>query len=193
MNSIADILTYALAAVFVQNVVFSSTSDVSLTLLALRKPPKLAAVSVLVSLFSLLSTLTIYPLDVLLDTEWLSYMPIRGVLLAASALMWYLVVSAIVRKIDGLNKKIGFFLAPAALNGAVMAVPLLLGTTEIGSIWAAVGMAAGSGAGFALASWLINIGMRRANNPDMPKCFQGAPAMLIYIGLLSLLFRVFGI
>lgn len=192
MNSLSSFLTYALAAVFVQNVVFDSTSDISLTLLSLRKPPKLIAVSLMVSLFSLLSTLTIYPFDALLDTEWLEYMPIRGALLSAAVLLWYVIINGIVRKIDVLNEKTGSFLAPAAINGAVMSMPLLLGAESIDSLSAAVGLAVGSGGGFALASWLISIGMRRANNPDLPKSFQGAPIMLIYIGILAMLFSAFG-
>jgi len=191
MNSIAQFFTYALGAVFVQNVVFSASSDISLTLLALRKPPKLIAVSLLVSLFSLLSLLTIYPFDALLKADWLSYMPVRGIILSASAILWYLIAGSLLRKIESINAKIGTFLAPAALNGADMAMPLFLGTEKISSVWAAVGMAVGAGFGFALASWLINIGMRRMNNPDIPKALQGAPVMLIYIGLLSLLFSVF--
>ncbi len=193
MTEISDILTYALGAVFIQNVVFSAGSEVSLTLLALRKPPKLLAVSLIVSVFSLLSLLTMYPFDLLAWGGWLSYMPIRGVLLSAAALLWYLIIGGIVRRIDSLNAKIGSFIAPAALNSAVMSFPLLAGLEKIGSIWGIFGTAIGAGAGFALASWLINIGMRRANNPDMPKFLQGAPAMLIYIGLLSLLFKAFGL
>ena len=192
MNGFSQFMTYALTAVFLQNVVFSAASDASLTLLALRKPPKLFAVSLLVSLFSLLAILTVYPFDALIDANWLSYMPVRGVLVSAAAFLWYLIAGGLLRKIDSINKTIGSYLAPSALNGAVMAMPLVLGTESVDSVWSAVGMAVGSGAGFALASWLINIGMRRMQNPDIPKFLQGAPSMLIYIGLLSLLFSAFG-
>lgn len=192
MEGFADFMTLALTSIFVQNVIFTGTSDTALTLMALRKPSKLLSVSLMVSAFSVLTTMTVYPVDAYINARWLDYMPVRGALLMAAALLWYLLVGGIMRKIDGINKKVGPFIAPAALNGAVLTVPLLLGAGELPSFWGAVGMAAGSGVGFALAAWLINIGMRRMNSPDIPKWFQGAPVMLIYIGLLSMLFSAFG-
>ncbi len=192
MNGFSEFMTYSLTAVFVQNVILCGTADASLTLLALRRPKKLVAMSGLISLFSLFSTLTIYPIDRFLSAGWLDYMPLRGALLTASALLWYLAAGGIMRKIDSLRRSLGEYIAPAAINGAVLTAPLLLGTGELPGVWGAVGMAAAAGAGFALAAWLINLGMRRMNSPSLPKWFQGAPVMLVYIGLLSMLFSAFG-
>lgn len=192
MNGFFGFIMWALVAVAVQNLSFTGATDTSFTLTALSKSSNLAAVSVLVSFFALLTTLTIYPFDAFLNIEILGYMPVRGLLITLIAIAWYFIAGSIMRKIESVNKKVGKYLAPAAINGTVIAFPLLLGDGRVDSLAAAIGLAVGAGGGFALASWLIGAGMRRLDNPDISKNMQGAPSMLIYIGLLALAFSAFG-
>ena len=192
MNGFFGFIMWALIAVAVQNFSFTGATDTSFTLTALRRSSNLAALSALVSFFALLTTLTIYPFDAFLNIKILDYMPVRGLLVTLIAIAWYFIAGGIMRKIESLNKKVGKYLAPAAINGTVMTVPLLLGGDKIESLAAAMGMAVGAGGGFALAAWLIGAGMRRLDNPDISKNMQGAPSMLIYIGLLALAFSAFG-
>lgn len=192
MNGFFGFIMWALVAVAVQNFSLTGSTDTTFTLSALRKPSNLVVLSVLVSVFALFNTLTLYPFDAFLNIKILGYMPVRGLLVTLIAIAWYFIAGGIMHKIEGINKKVGKYLAPAAINGTVMTIPLILGDGRIDSLAAAMGMAVGAGGGFALAAWLIGTGMRRTDNPDISRHMQGAPSMLIYIGLLALAFSAFG-
>ena len=192
MNSISGFITFALAAVFVENSLLSGYVGTDLVLSSMRRLPRLAAVSLLVSVFALLNSLTVFPFDALMDIKWMSYMPVRGFLLTVSTLLWYLLIGGLMRKIRWIKRTAGQLIPIAALNGAVLSAPLLLGARGVDSFGAVFGTALGAGLGFFLASWLIGVGMRRFDNPDISQHMRGAPAMLIYIGLLALAFSAFG-
>ncbi|MBE6752931.1 MAG: hypothetical protein E7559_01020 [Ruminococcaceae bacterium] len=191
MTGIGSFMTYALIAVFVQNMLFSGATGMTVTIFAARKVSRLLTIAVLVSVFALLGSLAMLPFDYYAPI-WSSYMPVRGIILTGAIILCYLIISRIVSHIENLNDAIGEYLAPAALNGAVFGLPLLLNLNSITDPARVLGLAFGAGFGFALAAWLIAAGMRRADNPDIPPVFRGAPVMLIYIGILSLAFNAFG-
>ena len=191
MSSFSEIFILALSAVFVQNCVFNASSDSGIIHLSMQHPQKLAAVSALVSIFSLLISASIYPFDILLNIEVLDYMPVRGIICLAAALLWYVIIRSIVRKVPLLNSVFGQYVTPAALNGAVLSAPLLLSASGVSSFAGAVVFALGSGVAFALAVWLIKIGLERFDNPEISSNFRGAPVLLIYIGLLAVAFSAF--
>lgn len=190
MNSFSGFVTISLAAIFAENVLLSGAADTDLALDSLRKLPRLAAVSLMIALFSLLDSLTMFSLDRLIHADWLTFMPVRGFLLTLIALLWYFIAGSLLRRSSWINRTAGQLIPVAALNGAVLAAPLAFGGA--GSIGTVIGSALGAGLGFALAAWLIGIGMRRSDNPDISSGMRGAPAMLIYIGLLALAFSAFG-
>lgn len=191
MTGLGSFLTYALLAVFAQNVLFSGMTNLTTTIFAARKTSRLLTISVLVSIFAMLGALAMLPLDYLAPI-WSTHMAVRGILLTVAILIFYLIISRIVASFVNLHDAIGEFIAPAALNGAVLGLPLVLNLNSITAFGDVLGLAFGAGFGFALASWLVAAGMRRADNPDIPKAFRGAPVMLIYIGILSLAFSAFG-
>lgn len=192
MNGFSGFVTLSLAAIFIENTLLSGAADTDLALDSLRRLPRLAAVSITVALFALLDALTVFPIDRFIHAEWLTYMPIRGFLLTLIALLWYFIAGGLLRRSAWINKNAGSLIPVAALNGAVLAAPAMLrgGAETLGSVF---GSAVGAGLGFALAAWLIGIGMRRFDNPDISSGLRGAPAMLIYIGLLALAFSAFGV
>lgn len=191
MSGFSGFVMISLAAIFAENALLSGAADTDLALDSLRKLPRLAAVSLTVALFALLDSLTVFPLDRFIHADWLGYMPVRGFLLTLIAILWYFIAGALLRRSAWINKNAGQLIPVAALNGAVLAAPAMLGGGA-DSIGAVLGSALGAGLGFALAAWLIGIGMRRSDNPDISSGMRGAPAMLIYIGLLALAFSAFG-
>ena len=191
MHGFYGFVTLSLAAIFTENTLLSGAADTDLALDSLRRLPRLAAVSLTVAIFSLLDSLTVLPLDRFIHAEWLTYMPVRGFLLTLIALLWYFIAGGLLRRSAWINKNAGQLIPVAALNGAVLAAPGLLGGGAE-SIGAVFGSSLGAGLGFALAAWLIGTGMRRFDNPDISSGMRGAPAMLIYIGLLALAFSAFG-
>ncbi|MBQ4313489.1 MAG: hypothetical protein IJC18_04685 [Clostridia bacterium] len=186
-----NFLTYALIAVFAQNTILSGTASLPMTLSSIKKPSRLATVSVMVSIFALLCALTILPLDYLMPI-WSAYMPVRGLAVSLAALVWYRVIKAVLSKMPLLDDRIGEHLPLSALSSVVVGIPLLASENSITGVSSVVGLAIGTGLGFALAAWLIGAGLRRADNPDIPAALRGSPIMLIYIGLLAMAFSAFG-
>ncbi len=183
-------MTYALAAVFAQNLALSGAVPFGMIAAYFQKPKRLLAVSVMVSVFSLLTALSVLPLDYIAPL-WSSPIPVRAFLLCLAAILWYLIAAAIFSRLHGVEE-IAELLPTAALNGTVLAMPLILDINAVSDPLRVCGLAAGSGLGFALAVWLLMCGLRRADNPDIPEALRGAPVMLFYTGLLALGFSAFG-
>lgn len=191
MNGFAEFMIYALIAVFSQNMLISGASGLTSVLYAAGRPKRLAAMSALVSAFAMLGSAVILPFDLFFPVET-SYMPFHGLILSASVLIWYVIAAKIVVRIEKIRDRIGPLLAPAAINGVVLGMPLAANFNGVGDATRLLGLALGTGGGFALASVLIAGGLRRCDNPDLPRALRGVPIMLIYIGLLSLGFMAFG-
>lgn len=189
-RSVGNFIVYALAAVFVQNLALSGAAPFGMISMFISKPKKLPTVSVMISVFSLLTALSVLPLDYVAPI-WSSPIPIRAFLLCITAIIWYLIASAIFSRLHGVDET-AELLPTAAINGTVLAMPLMLDINAITDPLRVCGLAAGSGLGFALAAWLLMCGLRRADNPDIPEAFRGTPVMLVYTGLLALGFEAFG-
>jgi Na+-transporting NADH:ubiquinone oxidoreductase subunit NqrE len=65
----------------------------------------------------------------------------------------------------------------------MIAVP---GDTSASTISGIIGLAVGACLGFTLLTFIVDEGIERLDNPDMPDAFRGMPATLVYIGILAL-------
>ena len=82
-------------------------------------------------------------------------------------------------------------LGVAALNTLLLAVPYINNSAAY-SFADSIGSGIGAGIAFVLAAALIGKGAELLNSNDrIPQVFKGAPAMLLYVGLLSLAFAGF--
>lgn len=203
MTTVGGFLSYALMAVFVVNPLLFGMSGIDSILKSLEKPKNLAIMSAMVAAFSFAASIICYPIDYLMHTESES-MPVRGIIFALIVLLLYLLAWQLLSKVTPtFYENFGHLLAPAAVNGATLAAPLLIsfqnriildsiGTEEqmtgYSPFTLTLGIGLFAGLGFALAAWLISEGIRRTNNPDVSPLMRGAPILLVYIGLLALAF-----
>lgn len=184
-------MTYAMLVIFIQNAVISGAAGLNQAYSSAFKPKTIPVTGLLVSLFTILCSLPMYPLNRFYGAET-SYMPVHAAILTVFIILWYLIIAKIISKIPPLDDNIGNLIAPAALNGAVVGIPLLLNYNQKGSeISELFGAGLGAGVGFILAAFLIAAGLRFSDKAGVPKAFGGAPLMLIYIGILSMAFSVF--
>ncbi len=197
MRDIGAFFLYLLIAAYAQNYLMGGAVDTTAMLSVVRKPSRLFICAGFTSLFALLSCAVTMPFDRYLPLWAISTsMPVRAGVTCAAVILWYLLVSKIISLIPKLNDITEGLIAPGAFSGAAVAVPLMLfrGENSPVSFWSdsithapqVIGYCLGAGLGFALASWLLNAGMRRADNPDIPAALRGTPVMLIYIGILAL-------
>ncbi|MFU0832066.1 MAG: Electron transport complex protein RnfA [Oscillospiraceae bacterium] len=182
----------AFLAVGVENLLFSGGVGFSRALRAAQRRESIGVYALLITWFSLLSMLFGIWLKPVLPAAYGPKMILRSSYLAAAAVAAYVITYLLARFLLPIRfmKKISVFLAPAAVNTVVLAMPyvqwyLALKPEE------AIGYALGTGAAFYLASVVLSYAEEKCRNPDIPSSFQGLPALILYIGILSMAFAGF--
>jgi len=188
-----SMVTAAIYAVFLRNLIFSGGLGASEVLRAAQRNSELLMTSILVSVFSTATAVIcrFLPVDRLLSRVAYPY-AWRAALFGAVLLALYLVACTGIAfspfKVKRLLlKRMGM----SVLNNLVMAVPLLMYRAG-DSLPRAVGMGIGAGVAFMAVALLINSGLHiLRQNKAIPPMFTGVPAALIYTGLLALAFTGF--
>lgn len=100
-------------------------------------------------------------------------------------------VDLILKKINPiLHAKFGIYLVLITTNCIILAVPLLNATAQAGLI-EAMGLAAGSGLGFAIALFMMSCAREKVELAPVPAVFRGLPIAFILAGLFALAFLGF--
>ena len=187
MNDFLRMLIVALLAITTENVLFVGGFGFSRMLRAARKPRTMAWYSVLVAFFSLVSILlsqVLSPLFVGVSSAPL----IRPALYAASAAVVYVLAAFLLKTAaPRFYKKVGAILAPSAINCVVIAMPFIQRNFQY-NVMQSIGFALGTGIAFLAASIVFALALKNHKNSDMPAAFSGLPAVLIYVGILSMAF-----
>ncbi len=89
-----------------------------------------------------------------------------------------------------LHSKFGIYLVLITTNCIILAVPLLNATANA-DIVEAMGLAAGSGLGFAIALFMMSCARERVDMAPVPAVFRGLPIAFILAGLFALAFLGF--
>ena len=77
----------------------------------------------------------------------------------------------------------------AIVNCTVLGA-LFLNSAYGSDIWSYIGYGFGTGIGFFLACFMLNIAHEKLDSDKIPRAFRGYPIMLIYIGIVSMGFYV---
>lgn len=190
MKMISDLLITALFTVFVQNLVLSSGLGMSEAIRVSTKPGTFGKFAVMISGFSVVTSVICSLLNALTGFANLPFAgkaAVYGCVLAAVYIIAALLMKLIFRASDKLLGTLGI----AAFNTLVFAVPFINESAAY-SLADAVGSGIGAGIAFVLAAALISKGSAALEkNENVPEAFKGTPAMLIYVGLLSLAFAGF--
>lgn len=187
MSGFFDMLSAALYAIIVQNLVFSGGYGISEAMRMAAKPKKLASMAGMIVWFSTASAVICRLLDSLESVSALSssfhFLIFIGVLLAV-----YTVTCIFTLIILKPGRKLMSNLGMAALNTLVLAIPLI-NHRSASTLWESIGTGFGSGIAFIIASLLISAGFAKlSKNKKVPRAFRGAPIMFIYVAMLSLTF-----
>jgi Na+-translocating ferredoxin:NAD+ oxidoreductase RnfA subunit len=185
-----NLLNAALYITFIQNLVFSGGYGASEAVRMATKPRRLAAFSIMVAYFSVLSAVICRALDFIVQIDRLN-LAIHSAIFGGVLVALYLVTVLAVKFVFKPGRKFLSMIGMAALNTLVFAIPLL--NRRLGNTFAAsIGIGVGSGIAFIFAISLISIGLKRIeSNPNLPQAFKGAPAMFLYVALLSMAFTGF--
>lgn len=178
----------ALLAIFAQNIIFTRALGTSASLYVVRKNYSLRFFGLIMAIITTLSSCILYffrrPIN---NLRYINY--IRPFIYVVTVSIVYVAVLLFCGKF--LSKhidKIKPMVHLSAFNGAVFGA-LLINATAKTDFWGYLAFGIGTGIGFILASYLIEVGFERLNSTKIPRAFRGFPITLIYIGILSLAFH----
>jgi len=184
---ICDFIARALMAIFAQNLVFTGGYGLCELLRVAARPKKLLMFCGVLSFFSTFGAGVDFLFSARLGFSELNY-NFRMLIFVLAVAVLYLAVVLVVFLFNKKSfKQLWKIISLAAFNSAVLVVPFAnykLGN-DFGS---SVLLGVTAGIGFFFAALLVQSGLKRLHNPDMPPAFRGIPAAFIYIGILSLVF-----
>lgn len=187
MEIFSRIVAAAMLSVFVQNAIFDRAFGSNVAIYASRKNGTVIGFTIgITAMTTIASTISFFVDQALLPMEfgWL-FMPliyvaiISALYLAGLLLMW--------RVFPKLFKRIKKYVHLTIFNCTVIGA-LFLNSNFGSDIWSYIGYGFGTGIGFFLACFLLNIAHEKLDSEKIPKVFRGYPIMLVYIGVISLAF-----
>lgn len=181
----AKMLTAALLALTAENVLFAGGAGFSRALRAARRPAGAGIYALFVTVFSLCSGLAGYLLSPLFLGAYQAVYP--AVIAAVAAALYFLAAVFLRVTAPSFFEKFSSILAQAAVNTVVLAIPFLRQMCSFG-FSETIGFSLGTGAAFFLAVLVLEQALCLCSNPDMPRAFSGLPGVLVYIGILSMVF-----
>lgn len=185
----AKIISLAMISVFSQNAIFDRAFGANVAIYASRKDSHVFGFTVGITAVTTLASIASYFLDrIILPPENgylfmpLIYVGIIGIIYIAGLLVLWKFFHATFRKV----KK---FAHLSVFNCAVIGA-LMLNSVYGSDLAGYIGYGFGTGLGFFLACFMLNIARDRLDSDKIPRIFRGYPIMLIYIGIVSLAFNV---
>lgn len=190
MNGFIDMLIAALYAMLLQNLVFTAAYGVSESIKIAKRPKYFITSALTVGFFSTVISLICFLVEKI---------PFVSELNAVAHYMIYVVILSVIYLVSGAfcigvfkaNSKFMSSLGMCAFNSLVLAVPAL-NLKANHTLPEALGTGIGAGLAFALSVLLINAGIRHiASNKNIPPFFNGTPAIVIYVAILSIALSCF--
>lgn len=185
-------LLWLLGMAVMQNAILTTGFGASMLLRITRRPRDILLFSGLLTGFSLLTVLIVYPLDLLLGNTALAKM-IRPVLMVAIAALLYLLAVLLLKKLlPAVYPRIQRMLSLAAFNNLTIGLALVANHKVTLTLPGTIGLTLGACLGFLLLSWLTAEARERMDNPGVPSSFRGLPGVLLFLGLVALALLGFG-
>ncbi len=186
---LAKIVSLTMISVFMQNAIFDRAFGANVAIYASRKDTHVTGFTLGITAMTTAASIVTYFIDKpMLAMEHgyyflpLIYIAVIGVLYVAGLLVLW-------KFFHKTYKRIRKYAHLAIFNCAVIGA-LFLNTNYGNDLPSYIGYGFGSGVGFFLACFLLNIAQERLNSDKIPRAFRGYPIMLIYIGIVSLSLNV---
>jgi electron transport complex protein RnfA len=194
LQAVFQFLSYAVMAVFAENVVFSRSLGIS-SLLKLVNDPSAKTwhycgpvlfVQVLAAPLGWAAHNFLFPWLRRYLPAWLPYAALRPVIYLSCSTAAMAVVWLILGVLPHAKRRIYREQLPLATFNCCILGTLLICANQNFSLLQTVGFGFGSGLGYLFAVLVVDEGRRRLQAKDVPEAFKGLPSSLIYIGILSL-------
>lgn len=190
MEYVGEFISYTLLAVFAQNVLLDKALGMNCIMTAVSRKNSLPKMALVMGIYSVVGIMIMWGLSKVIFNRT-AYL-ICALLYSLLCAVMYFASDRILLKISPETHDVWTTILPHALiNSIIIGAPLAAVSADIPKWWMALGYGIGSGLSFGLAVLIIKNGLNILDNPDIPKAFRGMPAMLIYLGILSLGFCTF--
>ena len=190
-NVFARIVSLAMISVFTQNAIFDRAFGANVAIYASRKDAHVVGFSIGITIMTTLASVISYQFDGLLLPLPYGDLLMPLVYVGIISLLYVIGLLILWKGFPKTFYKVKKFAHLAIFNCAVFGA-LFLNSTFGKGFAGYVGYGFGTGIGFFLACFLLNIANDRLSSEKIPKIFRGYPIMMIYIGILSLAFNVLG-
>jgi len=190
LNRFFDLLSVAVYMIFIQNLVFSGGYGASEAVRMAAKPRRFLLFALSIAYFSVVTSAACRALDYIPAIGTLND-SLHAVVFVLMLVLVYLITAVLMRILLKAEPKFLSLMGISALNTLVLAIPFINNRAAY-SLTESIGTGLGAGLAFILAVALMSNGMQRlSENKDIPAAFSGAPAIFIYVALLSLAFTGF--
>ncbi len=184
-DAFKELLSFFIAIALLQNIVLTTGFGSSSVLRVVRKPRNVWLFSGMLTVFSVLTVVIAFPLDRLFGTAITNFWR-PMMLLGITAVVYIAAVLLLSKFAPRFYNRVSRSMPLAAFNSLVVGVALVSNVQFSSTIGGIIGLAIGACLGFALLTFIVDEGIERLDNPDMPDAFRGMPATLVYIGILAL-------
>ena len=188
-NVFARIVSLAMISVFTQNAIFDRAFGANVAIYASRKDAHVVGFSIAITIMTTLASIISYQFDGLLLPLPYGDLLMPLVYVGIISLLYVIGLLILWKGFPKTFYKVKKYAHLAIFNCAVFGA-LFLNSTFGKGFAGYVGYGFGTGIGFFLACFLLNIANDRLSSEKIPKIFRGYPIMMIYIGILSLAFNV---
>lgn len=192
MQFLINFFTAAIAAIFIENTIFTRALGTSRMIAVVKSPKTMLKFGVLLTCITTVSGFLAWAVNLLISKlsfklyiEPFVFVLVLIVVFVLASLVLFFVFPQTYRKMSEI-------LLLAVFNCASLGAILLPAHNSLLSVEASLptwlGFSFGTGIAFFMATLLVFEGTRKLKGSDIPAPFRGFPATLIYIGILSLAF-----
>lgn len=189
MDALAKIVATAMVSVFVQNAIFERALGANVVIYASRKNSHVVGFTIGMTAMTTVASIISYFLDGLLLPLELGYLFMPLVYVTVISILYVLALLFLWRLFPNTFALIKKHAHLAIVNCTVLGA-LFLNSAYGSDIWSYIGYGFGTGIGFFLACFMLNIAHEKLDSDKIPRAFRGYPIMLIYIGIVSMGFYV---
>lgn len=185
----ARIVSLAMVSVFTQNAIFDRAFGANVVIYASRKDTHVAGFTVGMTAMTTVASIVSYFFDGLVLPLKYGYLFMPLIYLGIIGLLYMLGLFLLWKFFHNTFRRVKKFAHLAIFNCAVIGA-LFLNSSYGSDLAGYIGYGFGTGIGFFLACFMLNIAHDRLDSEKIPRVFKGYPIMLIYIGIVSLAFNV---
>lgn len=185
----ARIVSLAMVSVFTQNAIFDRAFGANVVIYASRKDTHVAGFTVGMTAMTTVASIVSYFFDGLVLPLKYGYLFMPLIYLGIIGLLYMFGLFLLWKFFHDTFRRVKKFAHLAIFNCAVIGA-LFLNSSYGSDLAGYIGYGFGTGIGFFLACFMLNIAHDRLDSEKIPRVFKGYPIMLIYIGIVSLAFNV---